>query len=41
VFMREIVGMAETIWEFRYGTESSATTQGIVDLRGLTPPSLV
>jgi len=41
VFMREIVGMAETIWEFRYGTGSSTTTQGIVELGGLTPQCLV
>ena len=41
VFMREIVGMAETIWEFRYGAESSTTTQGIVELGGLTPQCLV
>ncbi len=41
VFMQEIAAMLETIWELRYGTESSATTQGIVELVGLTPQSLV
>lgn len=39
VFMREITGMMVTIWELRSGTESS-TTQGIVGLRALHPPSL-
>jgi len=41
VFMREIAAMVESIWELRYGTESSTTTQGIVELRGLTPQSVV
>ena len=40
VFMREIVGMMITIWELRSPTESP-NTQGIVDVRGLRPLSLV
>ena len=40
VFMREIVGMMITIWELRSLTESP-NTQGIVDVRGLRPLSLV
>ena len=39
VFMREITGMVVTIWELRSITESP-TTQGIVELRALHPPSL-
>jgi uncharacterized SAM-binding protein YcdF (DUF218 family) len=39
VFMREITGMMAAIWELRFVTESP-TSQGIVELRGLHPPSL-
>lgn len=39
VFIREITGMVVTIWELRSETESP-TTQRIVGLRGLHPPSL-
>jgi len=39
VFMREITGMMVTVWELRSPT-GSPTTQGIVDLRGINPPSL-
>ena len=41
VFMREIAAMVVTIWELRHGTEISPVTQGMVDLGGLTPQSLV
>ena len=41
VFMREIAGMVEAIWELRYGAESSTATQGMVELGRLTPQSLV
>lgn len=40
LFIREITGMMVTIWELRSLTEST-TTQGIVDLRALSPLSLV
>lgn len=40
LFLREIGGMMVTIWELRSPTEST-TTQGIVDLRRLSPQSLV
>lgn len=40
LFFREITGMMVTIWELGYRTESP-TTQGIVELRALNPPSLV
>jgi len=39
VFIREITGMIVTIWELRSGPESP-TTQGMVDLGGLSPLSL-
>lgn len=39
LFVREITGMMVTIWELRHGT-ASQTTQGIVELRGLSPPSM-
>ena len=39
VFIREIAGMIVTIWELRSGPESP-TTQGMVDLGGLSPLSL-
>src|SRR5437763_17052013 len=39
VFMREIAGMMVTVWELR-SPSGSPTTQGIVDLRGINPPSL-
>lgn len=40
LFMREITGMMVSMWELRSSTESP-TTQGIVDLRALSPLSLV
>ena len=40
LFVREIVGIMAAIWEPRQGT-GSPTTQGMVDLRGLNPLSLV
>lgn len=40
LFLREIGGMLVTIWELRSSTESP-TTQGMVDLRGLSPLFLV
>lgn len=40
LFLREIGGMFVTIWELRSPPESPAT-QGIVELRGLSPLSLV
>lgn len=40
LFFREITGMMVTIWELRSPSESP-TTQGIVDLRRLSPLSLV
>lgn len=39
LFVREIAGMIVAIWELRSGTESP-TTQGMVGLRGLHPPSV-
>lgn len=36
LFVREITGMMVTIWELGYRAESP-TTQGIVELRGLSP----
>jgi uncharacterized SAM-binding protein YcdF (DUF218 family) len=41
VFMREIAGMVVTIWELRHGPETPTSTQGIVELRALNPPSVV
>ncbi|HEY6945508.1 MAG TPA: YdcF family protein [Candidatus Acidoferrum sp.] len=41
LFMREIVGMLDAIWELGYGAEKSTATQGIVESRGLTPQFLV
>lgn len=40
LFMREITGMMVSMWELRSSTESP-TTQGIVDLRALSPLALV
>lgn len=40
LFMREITGMMVSMWELRSSTESP-TTQGRVDLRALSPLSLV
>lgn len=40
LFLREIGGMLVTIWELRSSTESP-TTQGMVDLGGLSPLFLV
>lgn len=41
LFMREIVGMLDAIWELGFGTEKSTATQGIVELRGLSLQSVV
>jgi uncharacterized SAM-binding protein YcdF (DUF218 family) len=41
VFMRELVGMAVTIWELRSGREAPTASQGIVEGRALNPQSLV
>jgi len=40
-FARELVGMLVAMWELHGGSEKSATAQGIVGLRGLTPLQLV
>src|SRR5213082_649166 len=41
VFMREIGGMAVTIWELRSGREAPTASQGIVEWRAPNPQSLV
>jgi uncharacterized SAM-binding protein YcdF (DUF218 family) len=39
--MREFAGMVVTVWELRHGSERSAATQGMVELRALNPQLLV
>ena len=41
VFMREIGGMAVTIWELRSGREAPTASQGIVEWRAPNPQALV
>jgi uncharacterized SAM-binding protein YcdF (DUF218 family) len=41
LLVREIAGMVVALWDLRQGSVTRGTTQGIVDLRGLSPQSLV
>lgn len=41
LFVREIAGMAEAMWELRQESETRKDSQGIVDSRGLSPLPLV
>ena len=41
LFMREIAAMLKTIWELHAGQATPSASQGIVDVRALTPQSLV